>query len=84
MIEEYLNGTAYDGRTLDWDDNSDNEDGFIIEVDTGGGYAVLDTVAAGVTTYFHAASVPGDDYRVKAYNAFGESAYSNIDSAECY
>src|SRR5690554_4203432 len=65
---------------LNWYDNSNNEDGFIIErSDAGSGYNVIATVNAGVTSYEDNVSQAIDySYRVKAYNATDTSGYSNI------
>ena len=82
-IEEYANGTNSTGRDLDWNDNSSDEDGFHIERDKGSGWVRFASVGANVESYFDIDARVGDDYRVVAYNAFGESAPSNIDSAEC-
>ena len=82
-IEEYANGTNGSGRDLDWNDNSADEDGFHIERDKGSGWVRFASVGANVESYFDIDARVGDDYRVVAYNAFGESAPSNIDSAEC-
>ncbi|MBN1676557.1 MAG: CotH kinase family protein [Kiritimatiellae bacterium] len=71
---------------LAWRDNSDNEAGFRIDRRQSGvadwttDYA---SVAAGVTGYSDT-GLPAETkfyYRVKAYNAAGNSALSNIDSA---
>jgi len=66
---------------LNWTDNSDNEDGFIIEKETPGieAYATIDTVSTNVTMYTDVTVLDGVkyNYRVKAYNAFTESGYTN-------
>lgn len=69
---------------LNWTDNSDNEDNFLVERSTSvaGGYIQVGTVAANArsytdntvfrkTTYF---------YRVRAANSGGKSSYSNVGS----
>jgi titin len=67
---------------LTWVDNSTNEDGFAIERCTGSDctdFAQIVTVGANVTTYTDTglqASTPYS-YRVLAYNAAGDSDYSN-------
>lgn len=67
--------------TLTWEDNSDNEVGFKIERKTGasGIFEQLTDVVANETTYEDASFTPGEVYyyRVKAYNAGGDSDYSN-------
>lgn len=68
---------------LAWNDLSTIEDGFKIERDTdGGGYAQIDTVAADVETYTDSGVATGHTYtyRVRSYNANGNSSYSNTDS----
>ena len=66
--------------TLSWNDNSTNEDGFRIErsID-GAAYAEIAVVGANTGTY---QDVTVNDsqvytYRVRAYNAYGNSDYSN-------
>jgi hypothetical protein len=65
---------------LNWVDNSINEVGFIIErgnpvVDI---FEVVDTVSQNVTSYPDTGvTVATYTYRVKAFNEFGESPYSN-------
>ena len=70
---------------LTWTDNSAGETGFHIERSaTGaGGWSVIGTNAANDTTYSDTGLSPGATwyYRVAAYNATGDSAYSNTDSA---
>jgi len=70
---------------LDWVDNSDNEDGFVIEVDEGdtGTFVYLDTVGANVTEYPDTGLSEGVKYcyRAYAYNTYGDSDYSNVDCA---
>ncbi len=67
---------------LTWADNSDNEDGFKVERSLSGvaGFAQIATVGANVTSYSDTGLEPGTPYgyRVRAYNAAGSSAYSNI------
>lgn len=69
---------------LAWDDNSTNEEGFIIERKTGDTssvnvYSVIDTVNANETAF--ADTLISDTttytYRIKAYNELDESVYSN-------
>ncbi len=70
---------------LSWTDNSSNEDGFKIERKTGstGTWAQIATVGAGVTGYQNTGLSASTTYyyRVRAYNAAGDSAYSNEASA---
>ena len=80
------NGQGKGSVTLNWIDNSTNENGFLIERSTSlaGGYIQLATVAANTrsytdntvfrkTTYF---------YRVRATNSGGKSSYSNVVSVK--
>ncbi|MFB3852302.1 MAG: fibronectin type III domain-containing protein [Vicinamibacterales bacterium] len=66
--------------TLEWTDNSDNEDGFRVErALQGGSFAVIAAVAAGVSAVLDAGVEPKMTYvyRVQAFNASGSSDYSN-------
>ena len=63
-----------------WTDNSDNEEGFKIERETGGlGYLQIATVGADISTYIDTDVSSSNDYsyRVRAYNSDGDSDYSN-------
>ncbi|MFH1226477.1 MAG: SBBP repeat-containing protein, partial [Planctomycetota bacterium] len=67
---------------LAWTDNSNSEIGFKVERKTGvtGTYAVITTIiGAGIASYSDTGLTDGTVYyyRVKAYNAIGDSAYSN-------
>jgi len=70
---------------LKWTDNASDETGFIIERKTGlsGTYSKIASTGANMTSYNDIGS--RDDttyyYRVRAYNAFGYSAYSNETNA---
>jgi alpha-L-arabinofuranosidase len=70
---------------LRWIDNSSNEDGFKIERSQDGvSFAQIATVAANTTTY-PSTGLAGNRtyyYRVRAYNAAGNSAYTNVASAK--
>ncbi|HTF20390.1 MAG TPA: FG-GAP-like repeat-containing protein, partial [Chryseolinea sp.] len=73
------------GITLLWKDNSNTEDGFIIErSDTDPeSFVQAGSVAAGVTSFSENISVDAPRYyRVKAFNDNGESYYSNIFSTD--
>jgi hypothetical protein len=68
------------GITLNWQDNSNNETGFVIEKrEGGGGWYQTDSVGANVTTYRDANMQAGKTYiyRVNASSANGYSPYSN-------
>ncbi len=70
---------------LAWADSSNNEGGFKIErkTEAAGTYAEIDTVDANVTSYFNTGLTEGVTYfyRVRAFNAGGNSAYSNAANA---
>jgi hypothetical protein len=66
---------------LTWTDNSNNENGFIIERESQGpdAFVVIDTVSANNNLYVdNTVSYATYNYRITSYNAFGQSAYSNI------
>ncbi len=75
------NPTSNSQINISWTDNSTNEDGFKIErkTTTGGTYAEIAQVGANVTTYNSTGLAGGTQYcyRVRSYNAAGNSAYSN-------
>jgi inhibitor of cysteine peptidase len=67
---------------LTWTDNANNETGFKIERCTGAdctGFAQIATVGTNVTSYSNTglAASTSYSYRVRAYNAGGDSDYSN-------
>jgi hypothetical protein len=67
-----------------WTDNSSNETGFKIERRLGSGsWSQIATVGANVTTYTSTNLTAGATYsfRVRSYNATGNSAYSNTATA---
>lgn len=63
---------------VSWDDNADNEEGFIVERKTDGEYLRLTTVGANTTSYTEIDAMGGETYcyRVAAYNQAG-NAYSD-------
>jgi hypothetical protein len=73
---------------LTWQDNSNDEFGFKIERKTGAGgaYSQVDTVKAGATSYNNIGLLASTTYlyRVRAYNAAGNSAYSNEANATTF
>lgn len=81
-----LTVTPVNSMDLNWQDNSNDEDGFYIEStqDTvAGNWIQIASLGADVTYYHHTGLNPGEDYfyRVRAYNSNGNSAYSNIAGA---
>ena len=80
-----LSATAVSSNqiNLSWTDNSTNEDGFKIERKQGpdGSYAQIDTVGADITAYNNTGlAITANTiyyYRIRAYNAFSDSSYSN-------
>jgi hypothetical protein len=68
---------------LAWTDNSNNEDGFKIESCEGNGcqnFAQIGQVLANVRTFPATGLKPNTRYRfrVRAFNAGGNSGYSNV------
>ncbi|MCP4137737.1 MAG: hypothetical protein GY754_42630 [bacterium] len=66
--------------TISWTDNAGNESGFSVERSPdGSAFTEVTTVAANVTSYADSGLTPHTAYfyRVRAYNAIGNSAYSN-------
>jgi hypothetical protein len=77
-----LNATALSATRIDltWTDNSNNEGGFKIESSPDGRtFTEIATVGANVTTYSDTGLTCATfyQYRVRAFNANGNSAYSN-------
>jgi hypothetical protein len=72
--------------TLTWSDNSDNEENFIIERSVGSGkwYLLDAAVVPDTQIYYDRALLTGHTYRyrIKAANGLGESAWSNVASAD--
>ncbi len=69
---------------LAWTDNADNETSFRIERSTNGAvFSEIDSVAADITTYSDTTAAENTTYwyRVRASNPYGNSDYSNTDSA---
>ncbi|MFG6687368.1 LamG-like jellyroll fold domain-containing protein [Mariniflexile sp. HNIBRBA6329] len=69
--------------TVNWNDNSDNEDNFILERSIDGtSFTVLANLAAGITSYNDTGLTPNTKYyyRVKATNVSESSVYSAIAS----
>ena len=71
---------------LAWSDNASNEDGFKIERCSGNScsnFAQIATVGANVRSYSNTGLNKNTvyTYRVRAYNSFGNSGYSNTAAA---
>jgi hypothetical protein len=75
--------TSISQINLSWIDNSNVEEGFKIERWNGSGYSQIATVGANVTTFADSglATATAYSYRVRAFNNFGDSGYSNESSA---
>jgi len=71
---------------LDWNDNSNNEDGFRIErrLGTTGSWSQIATVGVNSKSYTDTGLTRGTNYcyRVRAFNSSGNSSYSNVDCEE--
>ncbi|MDI6788813.1 MAG: fibronectin type III domain-containing protein [Planctomycetota bacterium] len=82
-----LVATAVSSSQIDltWTDNSDNEDGFIVECKTSchQPFVQIATVGANTTDYSNIGLFPGTVYyyRVSAYNESCNSNYSNMSAA---
>jgi FtsP/CotA-like multicopper oxidase with cupredoxin domain len=68
---------------LNWTDNANNESGFVVERSPAAANTFVQVggiVAANIVTFTDTTVLPGFsyDYRVKAINAVGSSAYSNV------
>jgi len=69
---------------LQWSDNSNNEDGFLIErKKSPGTFTIIALLGSNTTLYNDTGLLPNTTYyyRVASYNIFGTSSYSNIASA---
>jgi uncharacterized protein (TIGR02145 family) len=71
--------------TISWSDNSDNEEGFKIERSPNGtsDWTEIATVGAGITNFQNISLTPSTTYfyRVRAFNAAGNSGFSNTSNA---
>ena len=74
-------GTAEAQLTLQWTDNSDNENGFKIERKTGAGgtFQQVATTGANATSFPDTGLGSGTTYcyRIRAFNTAGDSPYTN-------
>lgn len=76
VLAVYTEGHAQMAAQATWQDNSNNEDGFILQVAIGsGGFQEIGRTAANVTTFTHDVSaIPAGTvltYRVGAFNVVG-------------
>ena len=74
----------YNKVSLSWSDKSSNEDGFKVQRSKDGvAYTLIATLGANVLSFADTGVTPLTKYyyRVSAYNAAGNSAYSNVISA---
>ncbi len=77
--------TTYNLVKLEWNDNSDNEDNFILERNDGSGWSVLDgAIAKDKTTFDDSPVTPGKtyEYRISAKNDGGTSDPSTVLTVE--
>lgn len=76
-----LSGVAVSSSRIDlsWVDNAHDESGYRLERASTGDYAVVATLPAGATSFSHTGLESGQSYsyRVVAFNAAGNSGYSN-------
>ena len=73
--------TSSNSVNLIWVDNSSDEEGFTIEMREGSGdFVTISSLGANVTSYYKNGLQPGTgyDFRMRAYNDYGFSTYSNI------
>ena len=78
-------GVASNEIDLVWTDNSANEEGFKLERAVNGvNFVQIGIADPNITNYADRGVAPGsmNYYRVRAYNAAGNSAYSNTNSAQ--
>ncbi len=81
----FASAAAGSQLSLSWQDNSENESGFEVERSSDGvTFAALNSVGANVTEFVDTSVLPGlpYHYRVRAFNEFGYSGYTNVVVAE--
>ncbi|NPV90546.1 MAG: hypothetical protein HPY50_07230 [Firmicutes bacterium] len=69
---------------LSWEDKSNNESGFKIERKSSGDFEQIATVAADIESFqdLNLDAATSYAYRIRAYNAFGDSSYTNEATAK--
>ncbi len=74
------NPLSYNSIELTWNNNSDNEQGFIIEREGTNGFQLLALLSPDSTSFTDTDLTPETEYkyRVRAYNSLGKSDYSEI------
>jgi N-acetylneuraminic acid mutarotase len=81
-------GISVSQARVTWSDNADNEDGYRIyrKLGDGGTYALVGTVDPNETEFLDNGLAANSTYiyRVVAFNALGESGFSNEDSATTF
>jgi hypothetical protein len=78
--------TSYDKTSLTWNDNSENEFGYIVEREISGIFKTIAMMPANSKSFADSGLSPESTYRyrVAAYNSLGKSAYSVIDTVTTY
>ena len=77
-----ISTVSQDSVSLSWTDNSDNEDGFIIErsISDTLNFSTLGDINSNTINFIDSGLEPNTSYfyRIKAYNSAGSSTYSNV------
>lgn len=78
MVQQFPTAAGATQIVISWQDDSSNEDGFIVERKEGGDYVVIATLNANETSYIDYTSIAGSHscYRIASFNQAG-SAYSS-------
>jgi hypothetical protein len=74
--------TSFSSTNLSWNDNSDNEFGFIVEREISGVFKTIAMTTANTKSYTDSGLSPQTayKYRVVAYNSLGKSDYSTVET----
>lgn len=74
------NSLSYHSIQLTWNDNSENEQGFIIEREETNGFQLITVLSPDSTSFTDTNLAPETEYnyRISAYNSIGKSDYSDI------